>query len=136
MSKSVQNSKRLSSVQVEETAYYLGVLGLHGRDARRLAQRIIEGAAMSHEDYIARLKYACRTTYGKTQKLLFCQVQKELTIYGPNGYAIVDPTAGWVDFAYKYRAGNSFERATKLYTDVHPITGSEFVAQSLEVEAA
>jgi hypothetical protein len=123
MSKSIQNSKRRSSVQVEDAAHYLAVLGLSGKDARRLAQRIIEGSSgLSDEDYIGRLQYACRTTYGNTHKLFFRKVQNDLTIFGPKGYVIVDFVAGWVDFAYTYRKGQTFERATRLFSTEPTVT--------------
>jgi hypothetical protein len=93
----------------------LSVLGLIGNDAYRLAKRIREGANdKSIESFANMVHNACRETI-EQQDFLIRVSGMDLVIYTKSGYAVIDYTAGWSDFAFPYREGQNFQEMTKLY---------------------
>jgi hypothetical protein len=110
--------KTIKQENVAILAAHLAVLGLVGHDTDRLARRVVEGSnGRSNEDYANVLHNACRETVSSEQNFLVRFTGMDCVIYGPKGYCVVDHHAGWIDVAYTYRNGKSFDSLTKLYRE-------------------
>ena len=121
----------------EITSILRQTLGLVGHDAERLAKRINKGTnGRSVAEYVAVLENACRETLASGQKFLVVASGMDLLVYTERGYAIIDHTAGWLDFAYTYRAGKTFDTETKFHRDTIAIAGMSLAAPVEYLHAA
>lgn len=107
----MQTDKQARIVMIADR---LAALELIGSDSDRLAKRIDEGqGGFSQEQFADVLARACRETIDSEGDFLLRFVGKEIVVYGPGGYAVVDHVAGQVDYCYLYGAeGENFNSMT------------------------
>jgi hypothetical protein len=101
---------------VDRICKNLAVLGLIGNDAYKLAKRINEGTkGKTVAKYCEILEKACQNTIQSGGNVFIRSAGGDVVLYGPNGYIVVDHTAGWLDYAYTYKGGRNFYTHTRAF---------------------